>query len=89
MVLHPEDMSCSAQLCLNEQGLNAADLCWFKDFDVSDKIPPVNFQDGAEAALTEMLKDPYVSMVSDPGLGTVQKWSQHYSFINIDFGVIF
>ena len=47
----------------------------------------MNFQDSAQAALKEMLKEAYVLTVSEPVLCTVKECGQHYSFINVDFGV--
>ena len=48
--------------------LTAGDLHWFKDFNISDEVSPVNFQDGVEAVLMEILKEAYVESVSDPEL---------------------
>ena len=43
------------QLYPEEPGLNASDLLHVQDTSVCDEVPPVYFEDGAQAVLMETL----------------------------------
>lgn len=66
MIFHPVNVSSPVQLGLQQHGLNADDLCLFKDLNYGDKVAPVYVKDCAEAVLVEQFEESQVVLVSDP-----------------------
>ena len=51
MVLHPEDISCPAELYFEEHGLDAGDRQYFENPDVGERVTPAEAYDDAKTAL--------------------------------------
>lgn len=52
MILHLEDMP-----ILQQHALVVGDFCLLKDFNIGDRVTPVDVEEGADAVLVEALKE--------------------------------
>ena len=73
VVIHTRDVTYPAQLRLENVSLDAVDICTLEDFIIGHIILPLNLQDGTKTALMKAFKETYMSLISDPRLGTVEK----------------
>ena len=70
MVFHSGNMTSQQSWYFKIIGFDAGNITLLNDFNIGDEVPPVDVEDGVQAAVVEALEEVNVAKVGDPGLST-------------------